>query len=545
MTAMALLAAAAVAAAGGFVQDWANSYEQGISLSRQGDWPRARQLFRQAASERRGDIQDATNLPGPITEPRVWRAGAPFSPNFASAYAGYRWALEQPDPDERRRTLQAAAVELEALLAANQHSAEAYFVMSQVLALLRDEEKPKALRQGFVKRGKFNWRVDTEFMTQEDRELAETTRGEFVALLSVKVQDPSPVQNVEPPPPGQGAQTGNQTGAQGAAEPPGQAAGNQTGGGAAAGGTDPATGPKPAEKPPLAQSENPARKPPRRPPPGADTGTGRRQETGTQNQAGSQAGPAGTVTDLKAQDLPNVQTSRPGEVAAVPTKFALLIGNAESAIPDARQPFALTDAQAVREGLVKNAGYAQENVELLSNATREQIQTAAETLAARMPEGATLFLFFSGVGSHIGGRDFLAGSDTANAFETSTMLPKTDLVRLFTAKGARVFSFYQVARPRVESASFGSEPPAGGSVAQMMGTLDGKQLTSVFEGGVERGLFSLGITKTLEMFRTNSVPIGEFGWQVFYAMRGGRNGLGSLQTPTLPVLTLLEQDSRF
>ena len=44
-------------------------------------------MFQQAAAYRPEDVAVATTLPGPVTEPRRWRNGSPYSPNFLAAYA--------------------------------------------------------------------------------------------------------------------------------------------------------------------------------------------------------------------------------------------------------------------------------------------------------------------------------------------------------------------------------------------------------------------------------------------------------------------------
>jgi hypothetical protein len=128
---------------------------------------------------------------------------------------------------------------------------------------------------------------------------------------------------------------------------------------------------------------------------------------------------------------------------------------------------------------------------------------------------------------------------------SGAMVRKEEVFRLFTAKGARVFSFFEVNRALRNGRVFGSEPTTAGSVSQMMATLEGRTVGSLVESGKEVGIFALGIQRVLDQLRTNSIPLTEFAWQVFYAMRGGRTALGSVQTPTLPVVTLLEQDARF
>jgi tetratricopeptide (TPR) repeat protein len=238
----------------------------------------------------------------------------------------------------------------------------------------------------------------------------------------------------------------------------------------------------------------------------------------------------------------------PGRVPTVPTKYALIVGNSTSSLPGATLPFAGDDAQRVREAIMANAGYAQENIELVLNATAQQISTSAKALADRMPADATVLIFFSGAGTNVGGKDYIAGVDTDSVSNTASMLSKADLFQPFMAKGARVFSFFQANRSINEGRYFGSEIPMVGTIAQVQATLPGDTVSAIMTGGRQTGIFTNAFVEVLQDLKSNRIPILEFGWQVFYKIRRGNTGTtggGSRQTPTLPVLTNVASDARF
>jgi hypothetical protein len=128
------------------------------------------------------------------------------------------------------------------------------------------------------------------------------------------------------------------------------------------------------------------------------------------------------------------------------------------------------------------------------------------------------------------------------------MVAKMELYRLFMAKGARIFAFFQVNRTVANGRYFGMEVPLVGSMAQCQATIPGDTVQSFVRNGKTRGVYTDALAATLGEFRSNRVPIQEFGWQVFYRIRRGDSGSmggGSRQTPTLPVLTNLASDARF
>lgn len=427
-------------------QSWATAYDQGLAKARLGDWSAARTSFKQAAAYRAEDQASATTLPGPATERRVWRNGSPYSPNFLAAYSAFRAGSVSKDDKARVDLMRSAASELETLLAKNQNSAEAFFLLNSIYSTLGDTQARMKLddRLNAVS-GQLTWKVDTEPMTPE----------EIATVAQMVGRD---IEN-----PGQGTTT--------------------------------------MPDPSIPATANPT--------------------------------------------LPSVTGAR---VATLSNKFALVIGNSESKLASVAIPYAADDAQAVREALLANAGYAESNVDLVLNATASQMAAAVKALADRLPDNATVFIYFSGVGVNLDGKDFLGGVDTDSPTDSSSMLAKAELLRPLMAKGARVFSFFQVNRPIINGRYFGMEVPMVGFISQMQSTVQGEGVQSIVRNGKTRGLFTDAMIGTLGEFRSNRVPIQEFGWQVFYRIRRGdtgNQGGGSRQTPTLPVLTNLAADAKF
>ncbi|MEZ0325031.1 MAG: caspase family protein [Fimbriimonas sp.] len=259
------------------------------------------------------------------------------------------------------------------------------------------------------------------------------------------------------------------------------------------------------------------------------------------NGAAQPLGPgsgSSTTTITAGSPIPTT----PGAVATIDTKFALVIGNSEAA----GLPFAANDAKRVREALLLHAGYPEANVVLLQNVNAEQMRTAANELGARIPQEATVLIYFAGRGTHSEGHDYLAGADKGEPIQS--MLPKVDLFKPFVAKGARIFSYFEAARPVQDDQFFGREIPAVGAISQMQATMPGGVVGRLIRDGVETGVFTEAFCRVLSEMRSNQIPVMEFGWQVFYKVRRGDTGStggGSQQTPTLPVLSNLAADARF
>ncbi|MEQ1820937.1 MAG: caspase family protein [Fimbriimonadaceae bacterium] len=256
---------------------------------------------------------------------------------------------------------------------------------------------------------------------------------------------------------------------------------------------------------------------------------------------------AGTTTTTNPTQAPigggTPLASFSGRVPTIATKYALIVGNSESRIQDVKLPFASDSAQALRESLVSSCGYPEANIELVLNATRDQMLSTAKALAERMPKGSTVFVYFAGVGSNLDGKDYLAGVDSASLTESGSMLSKRELYTIFNRREASVFAFFEVNRPSMKGRIFGTDTPDVGPVSQMQGTSPEKEVYSTVHDGKEIGLFTYSLVSLFSEVRSNQIPIMEFGWKVFDKIR--TIGGGGKQTPTLPGRTGLDPAARF
>jgi hypothetical protein len=95
---------------------------------------------------------------------------------------------------------------------------------------------------------------------------------------------------------------------------------------------------------------------------------------------------------------------------------------------------------------------------------------------------------------------------------------------------------------------FGYELPTAGAYSQCQATFAGGSVYSLVRNGKPVGVYTDAFVAVLREFRTNQIPIIEFGWKVFYRARRGENGTtggSAVQAPTLPELNLLGSDARF
>ena len=165
---LALAFAFALSAVAG-AQSWSRSYDAGLAAARAGKWAAARESFQQAAAGRPDDRSAPTVLPGPATERKLWRDGAPYSPNFLAAYSLYRQALVTADAMEASQMLRTAAGEFETLVAKDQSSAEAFFFLDIIYTKLGDATKRQIAADRMTKLGrKADFKVDDEIVAPEE-----------------------------------------------------------------------------------------------------------------------------------------------------------------------------------------------------------------------------------------------------------------------------------------------------------------------------------------------------------------------------------------
>jgi hypothetical protein len=150
-------------------QSWSRSYDAGLASARAGKWAAARESFQQAAAVRPDDRSAPTVLPGPATERKLWRDGAPYSPNFLAAYSLYRQALVTADAMEASGMLRTAAGEFETLVAKDQSSAEAFFFLDVIYTKLGDATKRQTAADRMTKLGrKVDFKIDDEIVAPEE-----------------------------------------------------------------------------------------------------------------------------------------------------------------------------------------------------------------------------------------------------------------------------------------------------------------------------------------------------------------------------------------
>ncbi len=269
---------------------------------------------------------------------------------------------------------------------------------------------------------------------------------------------------------------------------------------------------------------------------------------GANNPTKAGAGSNANVTFVKAGSENNAAptTSLAGRVPVLQNKFALLLGNSQTQMKEGAPEFAASDALAIQESLVQNAGYDDKNVDVVTNATADQMLKAAEALASRIPNEATVVLYFTGIGVNIDGRDYLAGIDAAMTSDTTKMVAKEDLLKAFRAKGAKVFFFCQASRPIKDGRYFGMETPFIGRMSLGQATSPGGEIFGTVSNNKVMGIYTKAFVDTLAQFRSNQVPIMEFSWSVFKSMQGANgDGGGTQQVPNIPILRYISETTSF
>jgi len=262
---------------------------------------------------------------------------------------------------------------------------------------------------------------------------------------------------------------------------------------------------------------------------------------------GRGSGPKTVAIDVNTRK-PVPLTAIAGIVPVVETKFALIIGNSETQMGSGGVPFASSDAMAVRDALVQNAGYGDRNVDVVVNGTSDQMRKVAKALAERMTDNATLVIYFSGIGVNVDGKDYYAGIDAAMTSDTSKMMAVEELLSVFSNKGARIFAFNQAHRPITDGRYFGRENPIFGVYSFCQATSPGDSVFGMVVDGKLVGIYTKAFIDVLANFRSNKIPVTEFSWAVFRTMQGGTElqvGIGLMQVPSMPVLYHMSPESRF
>jgi hypothetical protein len=259
---------------------------------------------------------------------------------------------------------------------------------------------------------------------------------------------------------------------------------------------------------------------------------------------------------LQSVTLPTTSTSGPeglpvvgvgtkgGIVPALDYKFALIIGTSTGL----GQPFSTNSAEAVKDALVKHAGYSEDNIVLIKDGTAAAIMQQARELAEKVADSGTVFVFYSGQGyfdpksSH----DYLAAADSTDADSFDKMVSKTALIQPFISKGCSIFMFFESDRPLTENNCFGREIPQVGRIALCQGNSPGERAYATVQDGKPIGIYGAALVDVLGQTRNNRINLTDFVWNTFYKIRRGTAEVGGgAQTPTLPILVSMTTSVKF
>lgn len=430
-----------------FGQAWISSYDKALKSASENDWATAREFFKEATASRPEDQATASMLPGSVTEPKRWRSGAPYSPNFGAAYSAYRLAIDTADSAEKTRFYKMVSDETQSLISKGQAAPETVDLLKKSLTFLDDKEKLAAISASITTS---TWIIDTSFVAPGDIVKRTTSAGGSTRIST-----------------------------------------NSKGGASSS------------------------------------------QVSSDPNSP--------VIISIGASEIGNYRDLLPGgKVPTLSNKFALVIGNSETQITDYAVPFASTDAAKIKESLMNDGGYPEENITLLQNASSSQILESAKSISATLPADATVTIYFSGVAVSLDSKDYFAGTDTTFATDIAKMVSKSELYNLFLSKGAKIFAFYQTDRSMMDKSYFGQEKLPIGQISETHATIAGQKVYSIVKDLEVVGLYTGALTAVLKEFATNKIPLEEFCWQVFNRIRRGGTsqvGGGSFQTPTLPILT--------
>ena len=127
-------------------------------------------MFKKAASMRQEDVSGPTVLNKSVTDPRTWRNGSSYSPNFAAAYSAYRMSMKIADDNDRNSLLKTVATEFDALVKKGQLSRETQYFLVNTYRLLRDEVNAQRIEAVFASDAaiKKPWQIDKDVMTSEE-----------------------------------------------------------------------------------------------------------------------------------------------------------------------------------------------------------------------------------------------------------------------------------------------------------------------------------------------------------------------------------------
>ncbi|MFW5697027.1 MAG: caspase family protein [Fimbriimonadaceae bacterium] len=150
-------------------RDWRTAYAAALSFLAAEEWLLAREAFLEADEDRPGDTSRPTTLPGPITDPELWRGGSPYSPKFGAAYAAFQLALETENEDDQSDWFLAAESGFEGRIQEGELAPETLYFLDRVYTLTSNVQGQRELQQLYVDRlDDIDWAVDSSFLTPEE-----------------------------------------------------------------------------------------------------------------------------------------------------------------------------------------------------------------------------------------------------------------------------------------------------------------------------------------------------------------------------------------
>lgn len=507
----------------GWSQEWKSAYQQGVTEATKGNWAAAANLFESAIAAGPEDTSQGIRTevaPGFV---QVWRGGMAYTPHWGAGYAAFK--ASGAEEGARKWQLERAVGHFEWLFVKGFRHPLLASVAAKAYTLLEDRAKSEN-----VARLIGDSRVDMSFVADEDKPT--------VAVEPVKKPDPDPTPpKVTPPSDGMPQPVVGQVIS---VKPPVKVPYPDSS-------VDPGKTPG-GDKPAVSGSQTVAGQFPKvMPKPrtsggASDDGT---YEIIIPDDVGAQPViEPGTGAGTRPPDL-GPDTVPTGLVPKNPTKFALLIGNANyGGVGD--MPNAAPDVAALASALKDYAGYVDANVSTLVNATRDEMLTTVSALAQRLPEDAIVFVFFTGQGRYnaTNGKDFVLGvGDLGYANAVS----KDELLGPLTDRAARLVSVWQTGRPVEGNKAFGAYVPnQPGSFAIWNACAAGQKCyASADDEGRWHGVFVTQLIEAMKAMPSVAFNVSDLSGKLAGRVREAASAVGargSGQIPPRPILTNLNPD---
>jgi len=145
---------------------------------------------------------------------------------------------------------------------------------------------------------------------------------------------------------------------------------------------------------------------------------------------------AHAALNQRAEPTRSVATEQSAETGKTASRLALVIGNGH--YPDAAAPLTqpINDARALTEALRRN-GF---DVDVVEDASRDDMVRAVERLSSRVTSGSVVMLFFGGYGAQVGRDSYMLPVDASIWTESDVRragISVESVLSAMTAQGAR------------------------------------------------------------------------------------------------------------